>query len=343
MPDLNYRNPDVTAQVQKITSYWLNDIGIDGFRLDAAKHLIEADAKIENTPATHDWLKNFYTYYKAAKPGSFVVGEVFGAGGFIAKTYTNQLDEVFNFELSSGFVNSANGNSNTGINSAIKLTLPKMPDGQYATFLTNHDQNRAMSLFAGNTDKAKVAAALMLTAPGTPFIYYGEEIGMKGQKPDEDIRLPMQWTTDPVSAGFTKGTPWRAPGTNTITNNVALQENDPSSLLQYYKSLIKLRNAHPALQTGSWTLVQTSITNIYASLRIEGSESILVLVNLGKDKVTDYSLSWENSPLPDRNYQVDTIFGSESVQPLNIKAGRLESYQPLPVLDPYSTNIFSLK
>ncbi len=71
-----------------------------------------------------------------------------------------------------------------------------IPDHQYATFLTNHDQNRVMSQLGGDVNKAKLAAFLLLTSPGTPFIYYGEEIGMQGKKPDENIRLPMQWTSD---------------------------------------------------------------------------------------------------------------------------------------------------
>ena len=182
MPDLNYNNPAVTADMLKVTDFWLNNIGIDGFRVDAAKHLIEDGDKVENTPATHEWYKDFYTEYKAQNPQAYTVGEVFGAGSSVIKSYTgDQLDHIFNFEMSSGFVNSANGGANSGINSAVKFALQDMPDFNFATFLTNHDQTRAMSVFYGNVDKAKLASFLMLTSPGTPFIYYGEEIGMQGQ------------------------------------------------------------------------------------------------------------------------------------------------------------------
>jgi glycosidase len=209
MPDLNYANPEVTKGMEDVARYWLTDIGVDGFRLDAAKHLIEQDGKLEDTPATHDWYKDFYTVYKEANPDAYVVGEVFGAGGLVAKTYTgDQMDQVFNFELASGAVNSASGGANSSINSALKFTLPEMPDGNYATFLTNHDQNRVMSVLQGEVSKARVAAAILLTAPGVPFIYYGEEIGMTGTKPDEDIRRPMQWDAGP-NAGFSTGSPWR--------------------------------------------------------------------------------------------------------------------------------------
>jgi alpha-amylase len=128
-------------------------------------------------------------------PDAYTVGEVFGAGSSVVKSYTgDQLDQVFNFEMSTGMVNGANAGASSGINSAIQFALADMPDFNFATFLTNHDQNRVMSVLNGNVDKAKVAASLLLTSPGTPFIYYGEEIGMQGRKPDEDIRLPMQWS-----------------------------------------------------------------------------------------------------------------------------------------------------
>ncbi|MBT4308924.1 MAG: alpha-amylase, partial [Anaerolineae bacterium] len=230
MPDLNYQNLEVTEQMEQVARYWLDDIGVDGFRLDAIKHLIEEGGITENTTATHKWLKEFYRNYKAENPETYVVGEVHGAGGTIASTYINQMDHVFNFELASGFVNSANGGSNTGINSAYHFTLEKMPDGNYATFLTNHDQNRAMSVFYGDVGKAKVAASLMLTAPGTPFIYYGEEIGMLGKKPDEDIRLPMRWSGT-ENAGFSGSKLWHTGESGDSATNVKIQENDPASLL----------------------------------------------------------------------------------------------------------------
>src|SRR5262249_3975290 len=124
MPDLNYRNADVTAQMENVVRFWLKDVGVDGFRVYAANLLIEEGNKIENTPATHDWYKdNFYPSYKADDPAAYAVGEVWGADPLVAKTYTGQLDQVFNFEMASSFVDSAAGASNTSLNSAIKISL----------------------------------------------------------------------------------------------------------------------------------------------------------------------------------------------------------------------------
>ena len=335
MPDLNYNNPEVTEAMLAISDFWLNEVGIDGFRVDAVKHLIEADGKVENTPATHTWLKDFYTTYKAQDPQAYTIGEVFGAGSSVVKLYTgDELDHIFNFEMSSGFVNSTNGGANSGITSAYKFAFMDMPDFNYATFLTNHDQNRVMSVFNGNVDKAKVAAFLMLTAPGTPYIYYGEEIGMQGEKPDEDIRMPMQWSAE-TFAGFSTVTPWRAPNEDYTTVNVDAESQDPNSLLNHYRALIQLRKEHPALNSGNAVLVETNVSSVFALLRQKGDESILLIVNLGKTSVSDYQLDLTGIDLPNGEITPSTLFGAENVFPLEIKDGQLTGYKPLEELAPY--------
>jgi glycosidase len=339
MPDQNYKNSAVTAEMDKVVRYWLKDIGIDGFRVDAVKDLIEEGPKLEDTASTHAWLKHFYTIYKAENPQAYTVGEIFGAGAFGAKGYTgDQLDQVFNFEMASGFSNSTLGGSNTGINSAITFALKDMPGGEYATFLSNHDQNRIMSILNGNIGKAKVAASLLLTSPGTPFIYYGEEIGMQGKKTDEDIRLPMQWS-DAENAGFTTGMPWRAPATNYQQANVADETNDPDSLLSQYRNLIMIRNQHPALRTGSLSSLSTNNTGVYAALRVTGSETILILVNLTKNPINNYTLGLQTASLPDGSYQIDPILGTGLGTSLSISGGVFNNSQPLAELSPFSTTI----
>ena len=343
MPDLNYNNPNVTADMFKVTDYWLTGIGVDGFRVDAAKHLIEEDGKRENTPATHTWLKGFYTAYKGQNPQAYAIGEVFGAGSSVIKSYTgDQLDHIFNFEMSSGFVNSVKGGGNSGIVSAFKFAFQDMPDFNYATFLTNHDQNRVMSVFNGDINKAKVAASLMLTSPGTPFIYYGEEIGMLGVKPDEDIRVPMQWS-DAEYAGFSTVTPWRAPNADYTTVNVAAESEDTNSLLNHYRTLIQLRKGHPALLVGDATLVDTGNTTVFALLRSHGDENILIVVNLGKNAVTDYSLSLKENKLPNGSLSPRALFGTTQVQPLEIVNGMFSDYKPLDEIAAYQTVIINLK
>jgi alpha-amylase len=342
MPDLNYTNPEVTTFMNKVVHYWLINVGLDGFRLDAVKYVIEEGTKLENTGLTHEWLRNFYTSYKADKSDAYTVGEIYGAGAFLAKTYTgDQMDQVFNFEMASGFVNSAAGGANSGINSAISFMLKDMPDGHFATFLTNHDQNRVMSVLNGNINQAKIAAALMLTAPGTPYIYYGEEIGMQGKKPDEDIRLPMQWSAD-ANAGFSTATPWRAPATDYTQVNVAAELSDPNSLLHFYQALITIRRQQSALQNGAISLVTNGSTGIFSILRSDGSEKILVLINLTKSIIKDYSLSIQNTGLQDGPVHLEALYGSGTFTPLNVTDRGFDNFKPLAELQPYSIYIIKL-
>ncbi|HEX2994738.1 MAG TPA: alpha-amylase family glycosyl hydrolase [Anaerolineales bacterium] len=343
MPDLNYRNPAVTKDMLKVTDYWLNDIGVDGFRVDAAKHLIEEGENRENTPSTHAWYREFYKAYKTQDPQAYTVGEVFNAGSSVVKSYTgDQLDQIFNFEMSSGFVNSVNGGSNSGVTSAVKFALQDMPDFNFATFLTNHDQNRLMSVLRGDVGKAKAAATLLLTSPGTPFIYYGEEIGMQGVKPDEDIRLPMQWSAQ-ANAGFTTGTPWRAPAAGYQEVNAAAQEADPDSLLNHYRSLVRLRRENPALSRGDIVLLETGNSGVYAIVRNYAEEKILVLVNLKGTPISDYQLSLTGNLLAKGVIDPRSLFGTIAAAPIKVVDGGFSGYKPVDELLPYGSYIFQLE
>jgi glycosidase len=342
MPDLNYTNPAVTDAMLKVTDFWLNNVGVDGFRIDAVKHLIEEDGKVENTPATHAWLKDFYKAYKAKNPDAYTIGEVFGAGSSVVKLYTdNELDHIFNFEMSSGFVNSVNGGANSGIISAVKFAQMDVPDYDFATFLTNHDQNRAMSVFYGNVNKAKVASFLMLTSPGTPYIYYGEEIGMQGVKPDEDIRLPMQWSADEF-AGFSTAEPWRAPSIDYTKVNIEAQTGDPNSLLEHYRALIQLRKTHPTLQTADITLLDARNSGIFATLRTDENGTYLVIANLTENEINDYTLDLNQAKLAESVGSVETVFGADAAQ-VPVRSGAdFDPYKPFESLHPYAMYVIEL-
>lgn len=343
MPDLNYTNPEVTAEMYQVTRYWLQDIGIDGFRIDAARHLIEEGQKASDTPATLQWFADYYQFYKNLAPNAYTVSEIYGAGALIAKNYTGRADHIFNFELASGIINSVNGEANSSVTSAIKFMLKDKPDGQFATFLTNHDQDRVMSVFSGKVEKAKVAAAMLLTAPGTPFIYYGEEIGMQGRKPDPDIRRPMQWSDAP-NAGFTTAPQaWRDPFGDYATINVAAQENDPTSLLNHYRALIALRKAHPALSAGNTTLVESGNRGVYSILRSTGSEHILVVINLTGAPINNYTLSLSQPELPDGVRTAQALFGNGQPANPTVSNGTIDAYQPFAELAPYAIHIISVK
>jgi glycosidase len=343
MPDLNYENPEVTEAMQEAARYWLEDMGVDGFRLDAIKHIVENGEMQENTQATHDWLKGFYTFYKGVNPDALAVGEAWAGTRQVLKYTGDEVDIAFQFDLANAMISSANFGLSTMIGDEQEAVVGSFPPGQYATFLTNHDQNRVMSQLEGDVGRAKLAASWLLTSPGVPFIYYGEEIGMTGTKPDEDIRRLMQWRSDDgLSVGFTSGRPWRYPAEDYEERSVDLQADDPDSLLNHYRSLIQLRNEQEALRIGDWIAVATDSPDVYAFLRTAEDDTLLVMINFSEDPVSDYSLSLSEGPLS-AEVVPEVLFGSADPASLNVnEAGGFDAYKPLERLPPQSSLIFQI-
>lgn len=341
MPDLNLTNPDVTQAVYDISRFWLQDVGVDGFRLDAVKHLIEEGREQENTPSTHRWLHDYHDYLAGIAPDNLTIGEAWSTS-YEARDYVRdgELDLVFEFDLASTMLFSARQRNADGMVSLQNRMLELYPPGQYAAFLTNHDQNRVMDELRGNVDAAKVAAALLLTNPGVPFIYYGEEIGMSGSKPDERIRTPMQWDATPVTAGFTTSrTPWEPLSTDSDAGvSVAVQQDDASSLLSYYRDLIRLRSEHPALRTGDILNVDTGSRRVYAFLRRNQDEALLVVINMHEDAQSDYVLNAPNAGLPLAGVP-ELIFGAGDMSAPALTEGGLVDYVPFAELAPRTTYI----
>jgi glycosidase len=154
-----------------------------------------------------------------------------------------------------------------------------LPPDRWSPFLRNHDQTRTVTALGGDTARARLAAEILLTLPGLPFVYYGEEIGMSGDKPDERLRTPMQWTA--TASGFTRGKAWESLQGDTLTVNVAAQDANAGSLLNAYRRLIHLRASNPALASGELVPADASSDGVLAYLRRDGARMVLVLANLG--------------------------------------------------------------
>jgi alpha-amylase len=279
MPDLNYVSPAVTTRMFDVARTWLLDMGADGFRLDAVRHLIEDGARQQDTPATHSWLAEFNAAVKGWAPDGYLVGEIWAEPEITVSYLDHQVDQCFEFSLAEAIVSGVRDGTPARVTSALSRVLGLYPEGLFATFLSNHDQERVMSRLLGSDAKAKLTARMLLTLPGTPFIYYGEEIGMTGTKPDEWIRTPMQWAPT-ASGGFTTGTPWKSLQTDAAHRTVADQTRDVGSLLSTYRQFIRLRLDHEALRTGSTTLIEAGTAPLVGYVRESEGETLLVLHNL---------------------------------------------------------------
>jgi alpha-amylase len=344
MPDLNYNNPDVTEQMYGVSRFWLEDMGVDGFRLDAIKYITAEGQAQENTAATHQWLQDYHDYVKSINPDALLVGEAWTSTNLIAPYVPDEVDIAFEFDLAATLLRSASFGLPRILTSVVDTVVSTYPDGQYATFVTNHDQNRIMTQVRGDVDAARLAAYIYLTMPGVPFIYYGEEIGMTGQKPDELIRTPMQWDDTPETAGFTTGTPWQEVNTDLTTTNVTAEQAAADSLWNVYDSLIDVRSDNSALRTGELTMVESNSRKVLSYLRANDEQTLLVIINMDDRAVTDYALTVSESTLTS-DVSVEVILGEAGAEAEALSAeesGGFEAYLPFDELAPFSIAILEL-
>jgi glycosidase len=319
MPDLNYADTDVKTEMFDVARYWLQDMHADGFRLDAVKYIFETATQTEDVPATFQFWKDFRAYYKSVNPDAFAVGEAWTTTDIIKKYVENNgLDYCFEFNLASALVNAANNGDATTLKNAVENSMASLPYLQFGTFLTNHDQERVMTTLGSDVTKAKLAAQLLLSFPGIPFIYYGEEIGTVGPKPDENIRTPLQWN-NLVNAGFSTGTPWRAPQADYTTKNIAAQQLDNNSLWSTYNKMIQLRNSEPALRRGNYTTLPGNSASAFTFLRQYNDQTILVASNLSNAPLSNIQISLYPGTLSAGTYQLKDLL-TGTIQQLVVAA-----------------------
>lgn len=285
MPDLNFDNPDVRAEFVDIGKYWLTEMNVDGFRLDAAKHIFPTDRSEDN----HEFWIWFRSEMEKVKPDVYLVGEVWSKAEDVAP-YLKGLPALFNFDLGYAITAAVKaGQDTTGLIKEYKKITDfyNSSTSNYidATFLKNHDQNRILSDLDNDVQKARMAAAILMTLPGTPYVYYGEEIGMKGLKPDEFIREPFIWDVDHKDPAQTS---WEEPRYSTDKSVVplAVQKTDKNSIYNFYKELIEYRNDSPAMTYGSIELAPPTSNEIVSFFRVKDGEKLFVLHNISDVEVT---------------------------------------------------------
>ncbi|HZT03362.1 MAG TPA: alpha-amylase family glycosyl hydrolase [Steroidobacteraceae bacterium] len=286
MPDLNYDNPAVRREMIKVGRYWLAQ-GVDGFRLDATTQIyIDLRSDIGSPRAVHrnvTWWQQYDDALRATDPSVFLLGEVPADSEAQAAPYYAGLNSVFDFPLAKVLVAAAASETSPNLGSYVQeawRSFRRNARGSIvdSPFLGNHDRNRVLDQLHGNSSHMRTAAAMLLTLPGDPFVYYGEEIGMHGTKPDPRIREPMRWDRSPERAGETRWEP--APDNASPGLSVAAERNDPRSLLNYYRRLIHWRIDLPALRDG--TIAPYSIDGgpISAYIRADHAQRLLVIHNL---------------------------------------------------------------
>ena len=325
-PDLNFDEPRVIDEMFNAVRFWM-DMGIDGFRLDAVPYLVEEDGtNCENLSGTHEILKDLRAMVDREYPGRILlceanqwpddVVEYFGAG--------DECQMAFHFPVMPRLFMALRQHSRMSISDILART-PQIPDGcQWGTFLRNHDEltlemvtaqereylwdqyapedrmrcnlgirRRLATLVGNDQDQIRLLHAMLLALPGSPVLYYGDEIGMGDDPwlPDRDgVRTPMQWDNSP-SAGFSDAPPekFHLPvidqfGYRPARVNVERQMEDPSSQLVWLRSMLAVRRRYPVFGTGEFIDLGGDDEAILAFLRRDRTSTILCLANLSPDE-----------------------------------------------------------
>ncbi|MEV1199867.1 maltose alpha-D-glucosyltransferase [Microbispora rosea] len=327
-PDLNFENPDVQDAMLEVIRFWL-DLGIDGFRLDAIPYLFEQeDTNCENLPATHAYLKRVRAEVDRLYPDRVLLAEANQWPADVVEYFGDPVtggDEchmAFHFPLMPRIFMAVRRESRYPISEILAQT-PKIPENcQWGIFLRNHDEltlemvtdeerdymyseyakdprmranvgirRRLATLLDNDRNQIELFTALLLSLPGSPVMYYGDEIGMGDNiwLGDRDgVRTPMQWTPD-RNAGFSSCDPGRLylpvimdPIYGYQAINVEAQQKSASSLLHFTKRMIEIRKRHPVFGLGEFTELNSSNPSVLAFVRELGDDRVLCVNNLSR-------------------------------------------------------------
>ncbi len=323
-PDLNYHNPAVRKAMLRAVDFWCN-LGVDGLRLDAVPYLYEAEGtNCENLPATHAFLRELRAHLDKGYPGRMLLAEA-NQWPEDASAYFGKGDEchmAFHFPLMPRLFMALRMEDRFPVIDILQQT-PEIPENaQWAVFLRNHDEltlemvtdeerdymyhayardpqmrvnlgirRRLASLLQFHRQKIELMNGLLLSLPGTPVVYYGDEIGMGDNVFLGDrngVRTPMQWSAD-RNAGFSEANPHRIflpvnidPECHYESVNVETQLNNPDSLLRWMRRLVALRRRHHVLGRGTTEFVRSDNPSVLSFLRRDDHEQILVVANLSR-------------------------------------------------------------
>ena len=291
MPDLNYNNQEVRDEIKNVAGFWLEH-GVDGFRLDGSK---EIDADIE---VTLDWWKEFTNYVSDIRQDAFIVGENWTTSYIEVGRYYEAMPSSFNFIAADEIISMAKGQyvDIVADMNEMRTRYNKKVDGTDvnaimidSVMIGNHDMDR-VSTRLNSIEKAKLAATIQFTLAGTPFIYYGEEIGQAGQKPDDNRREPFDWyksadgdyMTEMTDIFFNPVLTYVQPD-----DGVSVEEEtaDADSILNHYKKLITIRNENPTFYNGTYETLGMGGGGLYAYKVYDEDNQYLVVHNQrGEDK-----------------------------------------------------------
>jgi len=367
-PDLNYDNPAVREEIWKVMKFWL-DLGVDGFRVDAVPYLVEREGtSCENLLETHSVLKELRSKLDAHFTGKVLLAEA-NMWPEDVRPYFGNGDEFhmsFHFPIMPRIFMALRLEDRKPLIDIIERT-PSIPDTcQWAIFLRNHDEltlemvteierqymwdeyakdprarinlgirRRLAPLMEGDRRRIQLMSSLLMSLPGSPIMYYGDEIGMGDNMYLGDrnsVRTPMQWSSG-VNAGFSNADPerlWLPLVSNALYGfqavNVDSQQRNPTSLLNWTRRLIEVRRSTRVFGRGTLAFLKPANHRVLAFTRTFGRESVLVVCNLaGTAQVAELDLSALSGAIPIEMFG-GSIFPRISQQPYPMMVGPYDFY-----------------
>lgn len=336
MPDINYGEVDTCEksapfhEMIDISKFWISK-GVAGFRLDAVKHIYQNETSDENPR----FLKKFYDELKSHKSDLYMIGENLSGNYRDVSPYYRGLPALFNFDAWYKLIYAIeNSHAKWYPKDIIEMEAAfkgQRTDAINATKLSNHDEDRTLSRLGGNHDRAKIAAAILLTISGSPYLYYGEEIGMLGMKTggDENVREPFLW--DHISSDNFRAT-WRKPSfsIDIAVKPLELQKKDLTSVYRVYEKFIKLRNTYPSLAYGSMSVpvnFDSYDKNFMVFFREYQGEKLMVIHNVSPNTASYATNEPISKPVADMG---------------KVSYSKINSTSYSVTMPPYSTIIFEL-
>jgi alpha-amylase len=318
MPELNFDSRPMRDYLLEMAKFWMDPDGdgdffdgVDGYRLDVAKG------------PPHDWWKELRREVKEVRADFLLLGEVWDNEETIHGYFDYEFDMQFDYPLYYDLLELMKNGDRAPLRATLQEEKTRFPlQAQLCRFLNNHDNDRVLSVLGNSLQHNRLAALTLLTLPGTPMVYYGEEVGMTGTNPpDEAIRTPMDW------------------------DMVAEQKQNPQSLLDWYRRLIRLRARYPALtarhdrDVTSYTELKSGHEQVHAYLRYApGADLIMVVVNWSDLPVERFKIRAFRSPFDEGRYEVTNLLSQgprRECSNLHIGPnGRIEGYRPHLQLEP---------
>lgn len=313
MPDLNLQSEAVRKEIEDISKYWIEK-GVDGFRMDAAMHFEE-----NNTAQNTEILQWLYQYCVSLHEDFYMVSEVWANLKTITDYYASETPSMFNFDLADKegkLIKAARGTypAENFVNAMLTYQedfTEVYKDYIDAPFIANHDMGRESNALRNDEDDIKMAAGLLMTLNGSPFVYYGEEIGMasSGIK-DENKRLAMIWSMAD-NAGMTVGPKDADQGIESAFEGVEEQSLKSDSILNYYKRALRLRNENPEIARGTIEVIEDLCEGHQAVICKTYQDSSILIAYNTSDEVIEINLPSTMQNIGIRGYL--TLHGEEVV------------------------------